>query len=186
MHQEVFPNAMRNYGNQIKIIYKDYPLTEIHPWAMHAAVDANCLAAQSGDAFWEFADYAHGNQKTINGEKSEIKETFQRLDQITLELGKKHNVDAALLEACIRKQDESAVRASHAEGDMLGVEATPTIFINGERITGVVPDSTLREVIDRALKDAGQTSLPVSKLNWSGSQHQESSLREIPSQQSRR
>jgi protein-disulfide isomerase len=132
---------------------------------MHAAVDANCLAAQSGDAFWEFADYAHGNQKTINGEKSQIKETFQRLDQITLELGKKHNVDAALLEACIRKQDESAVRASHAEGDMLGVEATPTIFINGERITGVVPDSTLREVIDRALKDAGQTSLPVSKLN---------------------
>jgi protein-disulfide isomerase len=124
---------------------------------MHAAVDANCLAAQNNDAFWDFADYAHANQKTINGEKRDIDQEFGRLDQLTRDLGKKHNLDAALLDACLKKQDDHAVKASLAEGDKLGVDATPTMFVNGERLSGAVPESELRSVIDRALKDAGQT-----------------------------
>ena len=59
-------DLLKTYGSQVKIVYKDYPLTSIHPWAMHAAVDANCLASQNNDAFWEFADYAHANQKDIS------------------------------------------------------------------------------------------------------------------------
>ena len=162
MHQTLFPDLMKTYGNQVKIIYKDYPLIEIHPWAMHAAVDANCLAAQSSDAFWEFADYAHANQKTINGEKRDIDQEFGRLDQITRDIGSKNKVDTTRLDACIKKQDESPVRASLKEGDKLGVDATPTMFINGERLSGAASPEALREVIDRALKDAGQTPPPAS------------------------
>jgi protein-disulfide isomerase len=161
MHQTLFPDLMKTYGNQVKIVYKDYPLIEIHPWAMHAAVDANCLAAQNGEAFWDFADYAHANQKTINGEKRDIDQEFGRLDQLTRDLGKKHNLDAAQLDACLKKQDDHAVKASMAEGDKLGVDATPTMFVNGERLSGAVPESELRSVIDRALKDAGQTPPPA-------------------------
>lgn len=161
VHQTFFPDLMKSYSNQVKVIYKDYPLVEIHPWAMHAAIDANCLAAQSGDAYWAFADYAHANQKDISGEKHDIHEEYARLDQITLELGKKHSVNLDQLEACMKKQDESAVRASMAEGDKVGVDATPTMFINGERVAGVVPDTVLRNVIDRALKDAGETPPPA-------------------------
>jgi len=157
MHQTLFPELMKTYGNQIKIVYKDYPLTTIHPWAMHAAVDANCLASQNNDAFWEFADYAHANQKAINGEKRDIKEEYAALDQITQDLGKKHGVDMAQLTACVKKQDEAQVRASMAEGDKLGVDATPTMFVNGEQLSGAVPDTVLRDVINRALKDAGET-----------------------------
>jgi protein-disulfide isomerase len=138
-------------------VYKDYPLVEIHPWAMHAAVDANCLAAQNGDAFWEFADYAHTNQKTINGEKRDITEEYGRLDKLTHDLAQKHNLDLARVDACVRKQDDSAVRASLTEGEKVGVDATPTLFINGERMSGAVPVEELRTVIDRALKDAGET-----------------------------
>jgi protein-disulfide isomerase len=152
---------MKTYSAQVKVIYKDYPLIEIHPWAMHAAVGANCLAAQNNEAYWEFADYAHANQKVINGEKRDIKEENARLDQITLDLGKRYNINADQLQACVKKQDESSVRASMSEGDKLGVDATPTMFINGERISGVQPDSVLRDVIDRALKDASQTPLPA-------------------------
>lgn len=162
IHQTLFPELMKSYGNQVKVIYKDYPLIEIHPWAMHAAVDANCLAAQSGEAYWEFADYTHANQKEISGEKHEIKEEYSRLDQTTLDLGKKHNVNLDQLDACVKKQDESAVRASMAEGDKVGVDATPTMFINGERVSGVLPDPVLRNVINRALKDAGQTPPPAA------------------------
>jgi len=147
----------------VKVVYKDYPLTSIHPWAMHAAVNANCLASQNNDAYWEFADYAHANQKAINGEKRDIKEEYEKLDQVTQEIGKKHSIDIAKLNACVKKQDEAPVRASMAEGDKLGVDATPTLFVNGERLFGAVPEAELRSVIDRALKDAGQTppSSPV-------------------------
>ena len=161
MHQTLFPDLMKTYGNQVKIVYKDYPLTSIHPWAMHAAVDANCLALQNNDAYWEFADYAHANQKAINGEKRDIKEEYEKLDQITQDIGKKHSIDIAQLNACMKKQDEAPVRASMAEGDKIGVDATPTMFVNGERLSGAVPEPELRKVIDRALVDAGQTPPPA-------------------------
>ena len=161
MHQTLFPELMKTYGNQVKIIYKDYPLASIHPWAMHAAVDANCLAAQNNDGYWEFADYTHANQKEINGEKRDIKDEYAKLDQITQEIGKKHGVDAAQLNGCVKKQDEAPVRASMAEAEKMGVEATPTMFVNGEQLAGAVPESVLRDVIDRALKAAGQTPPPA-------------------------
>ena len=47
MHQELFPATLERYKDLVRFVYKDDPLTEMHPWAMHAAVDANCLAAQS-------------------------------------------------------------------------------------------------------------------------------------------
>jgi len=163
MHKTLFPDLLKTYGNQVKIVYKDYPLVEIHPWAMRAAVDANCLAVQNGDAYWEFADYIHANQKQIDGEKRDIDQEYGRIDQLTRDLGTKHKLDAARLDACIKKQDDSAIRASMAEGDKLGVGATPTLFVNGERIDGVVSEAALSSVIDRALKDAGETPPPAAK-----------------------
>ena len=52
MHQSLFPATLNRYKDQVRFVYKDFPLTEIHPWAMHASVDANCLAAQSGGVYW--------------------------------------------------------------------------------------------------------------------------------------
>jgi len=69
MHETLFPGLFKEYGNQVLFIYKDYPLEEIHPWAVHAAVNANCLGAQNGDAYWDYADYLHGNQHAISAEK---------------------------------------------------------------------------------------------------------------------
>lgn len=157
MHQTLFPDLMKTYGDQVKIVYKDYPLLEIHPWAMHAAVDANCLAAQNNDAYWDFADYDHAHQKEISGDKHDINEEYARLDKLTEDIGQKHGLDAGRLQACVKKQDDSAIRASRAEGEKLGVDATPTMFINGERISGAVPEPELRQIIDRAIKDAGGT-----------------------------
>ena len=47
MHQTLFPQLLKEYGDRVVFIYKDFPLAEIHPWATHAAVNANCLAAQN-------------------------------------------------------------------------------------------------------------------------------------------
>ena len=162
MHQTLFPNILKTYGDQVKIVYKDFPLTAIHPWAMHAAVNANCLAAQNNDAFWEFADYAHTNQKELNPETSKTDGAFAKLDQITNDIGKKHGLDNDKLNACLKQQSETAVRASMLEADKLGVESTPTLFINGEKVAGAFPEDQLRPIIDRAIRAAGGKA-PESK-----------------------
>jgi protein-disulfide isomerase len=155
MHETLFPEIVKEYGDRVTFIYKDYPLAEIHPWAIHAAVDANCLAAENTDAYWDFADYIHANKREIDSEKSSGGR-FEALDKLALLQGQKHNADATKLQACIKAQKEDAVRASMKEGDDIGVSATPTLFINGQKIDGVVPASALRAALDSALKDAGQ------------------------------
>ncbi len=157
MHQTLFPEILKEYGDRVTFIYKDYPMTEIHPWAMHAAVDANCLAAQNGDAYWDFADYIHANQHEVNNEKTPGAR-LEALDRLTMLQGQKHSVDVVKLQSCIKAQDESAVKASMKEGDAVGVDATPELFVNGEKIDGAVPISQVRAALDRALKDA---NLPV-------------------------
>lgn len=156
MHQTLFPALLKEYGDRVVFIYKDFPLAEIHPWATHAAVNANCLAAQNPDAYWDFADYMHANQKEVNSEKSHDGQ-FAALDRIAMAQGQKHNVDAAKLQACIKAQQDDRVKASVHEGEDLGVEATPTMFINGEKVDGALPINELRAVLDRALVQAGQT-----------------------------
>jgi protein-disulfide isomerase len=156
MHAELFPGLLQAYGDKVKIIYKDYPLLEIHPWAMHAAINANCLAEQNGPAYWDFADYVHANQKAISGRNRD--EAALNLDKAATEQAEKHSLDVSRAQACFKKQDESAVRASMAEGDSLGVDSTPTLFINGERITGAVPEGELRAILDRAVGETGNAS----------------------------
>jgi protein-disulfide isomerase len=165
MHQTLFPGIFNQYKDRVRIVYKDYPLAEIHPWATHAAVDANCLAAQNNDAYWDFADYVHANQKEVSGpERSDVKAQFATLDRLTLEQGQKHGLDLARLQSCVKEQKDDAVQASVREANGLGVSATPTMFINGEKLDGAVPPPELRAALDRALKDAGvqQASQPAS------------------------
>jgi protein-disulfide isomerase len=155
MHGTLFPEILKEYGDRVTFVYKDYPLAEIHPWAIHAAVDANCLAAQNADAYWDFADYIHANKREVDSEKTP-QGRFDAIDKMSMLQGQKHNVDTVKLQSCIKAQNEDAVRASMKEGDGIGVSATPTVFINGEKIDGVVPVSQVRAILDRALKDAGQ------------------------------
>src|SRR5579863_652527 len=170
MHQTLFPEIFKEYGDRVTFIYKDDPLTEIHPWALHAAVDANCLAAQNGDAYWDFADYVHANKGEVDKEKTP-EARFDAVDKMTLLQGQKHNLDGAKLQACVKAQNEDEVRASMKEADGLGVNGTPALFINGQRIDGAVPISEVRAALDTALRDAGQpvpergpsTPVPASK-----------------------
>ncbi len=157
MHQTLFPQILKEYGDRVTFIYKDYPLVEIHPWATHAAVDANCLAPQNSDAYWDFADYIHANQHEVSNEKTPAART-EALDRLTMLQGQKHNLDLVKLQSCIKAQDETAVKASMKEAEGIGVEATPTLFINGQKIDGAVPIGDVRAALDQALKDA---NLPV-------------------------
>lgn len=154
MHANLFPGIFKEYGDRVLFIYKDYPLEEIHPWAVHAAVNANCLAAQNADAYWDYADYLHGNQHAISSEKGRDGQNAE-LDKLATLQAEKHSLDVPKLQACVKAQDEKAVRASMHEGDGVGVDATPAMFVNGQKLDGAVPVEEIRAALDQALQDAG-------------------------------
>src|SRR6202041_457165 len=156
MHQAIFPEIFKEYGDHVTFVYKALPM-DMHPWAMHAAVDANCLAAQNSDAYWDFAVCIHANQHEVSNEKTPGAR-LEALDLLTMLEGQKHNLDVVKLQSCVKAQDESAVKASVKGGDTVGVDATPTLFVNGEKIDGAVPPNEVRAALDRALKSA---NLPV-------------------------
>jgi protein-disulfide isomerase len=156
MHEALFPATLARYKDKVRFIYKDYPLTEVHPWALHAAVDANCLAAQSGDVYWTYVDYLHGHGQEITGEDRNLTKSYATLDRIARQEATLGKLDSAKLDACLAKQDETQVQASMRDGDKVGVDSTPSIFINGEHVVGWVPEEQLWMVIDRALRAEGE------------------------------
>ena len=153
LFREVFPD----YKDKVLITFRDFPLYEIHPWAIHAAVDANCLGTQSNDAYWAFSDYVHENQKQINGgDKTSLPDALASLDRSVTDYGARYNLDQTRLAACVKAQDESAVRDSLKYGEQaLGVEATPTLFVNGSKLDGAPPAAELRRILNNALEQAG-------------------------------
>ncbi len=112
---------MDHYKDKVRFIYKDYPLTEIHPWAMHAAVDANCLAAQSSDAYWKYVDYLHAHGQEISGPDRNAAKSFDALNRIAREQATQAKLDSSKLDGCLAAQDESNVRASLRLGDTLKI-----------------------------------------------------------------
>ena len=161
MHSTLMSEIYPQYKDKIKIVYKDYPLTQIHPWAQHAANDANCLAKESGTAYWDLADYLHANQRSISPAAPNLQASLAEIDQKTLEFGKQNGADQARLQACIKAQSDAIVKASIAEGDKVGVSATPTMFINGERIEGALDADTVKATLNRQLLAAGVQPPPA-------------------------
>src|SRR5271169_4674955 len=163
MHSTLMTEILPQYGDKIKIVYKDYPLS-MHPWAKHAANNANCLAKESGPGYWEFADYVHANQRAINGSQKDVQNSFNELDHITLDIGKKNGADATRLQACLKAQSENIMKTSMAEADTIGVSATPTVFVNGERLEGAVDIDEVRAALNQRLLEAGvQPPAPPAK-----------------------
>ena len=160
MHEVLFPGLLQAYGDRVKFVYKDYPLVEIHPWAMHAAIDANCLGDQNSPAYWDFADYVHLHRDAITGRSQQ--EAFANLDRAATDQATKHQLDLPKLQACVKKQDDAGVRTSMAEADKLGVDSTPTMFINGEKISGAMTPEQMHAILDRALAEAGYTGQPAA------------------------
>jgi protein-disulfide isomerase len=157
MHAELFPETLEHYKGLVKIVYRDLPLEEIHLWAVHAAVNANCLAAQNATAYWSYVDYLHTHGQDVTGPDRDLAKSKAMLDKLAKQQGAANKLDEAKLDACIAKQDETAVRAEMNQASSLGIDQTPTVYVNGESLAGALPQSTLWTIIDRALVSEGIT-----------------------------
>lgn len=166
LHQSIFPAIQQRYGDKVHVVYQDLPLTEIHPWALRAAIDVNCLAAQSSTGYWNLVDYIHAHAgeigadpKDAKAEKTLVNATAQ-LDKLTREQGEFQHVDAPKLDACIAKQDTSYTDSIKKIATSLNVDSTPALFINGDKIEGAVPIEFIFSIIDDALRAENVTPPP--------------------------
>jgi protein-disulfide isomerase len=169
MHEELFPATMAHYKDLVRFVYKDDPLSDMHPWAMHAAVDANCLAAQNSDVYWTYVDYLHAHGDEITGQDRDPAKSFAALDRVARQEATLGKLDDTRLNACLAKQDETVPRASAKEAEELGIDGTPAVYVNGERVNGgAVPQDDLWTVIDRALRAVGEQPPAVAASATSG------------------
>jgi protein-disulfide isomerase len=159
LHGQLFPALTERYKNQLRIVYRDFPLDQ-HPWAVRAAVDTSCLGSQSTTGYWNTVDYIHAHATDFGGPDHSLPKANDQIDNIVRDEGMKQNVKPDLLAACIAKQDLTVVNASRKEGEALGVDSTPALFINGERVEGAIPVEYIYRIIDNALIAAGQTPPP--------------------------
>jgi len=160
LHASIFPAITQRYGDKVRIVYKDFPLDQ-HPWALHAAVDVNCLGAQSPNGYWNLVDYIHAHASDFGADPKDPKadktlpRADEQLDKLTREQGQFQKADMPKLEACLTKQDAAAIQASKKIGEGLNIDSTPTLFINGNKIDGAVPLDFLFGEIDDALRAEG-------------------------------
>lgn len=126
------------YGNKIRIVYKHFPLPS-HPEARPAAEASMCVNEQSSDKFWKFHDIVFENQDRMSTD--DLKEH-----------AKKAGADMKKFEECFNSKKYAAhVDASIEEARKLGVDSTPTFFVNSQPIRGARDVAEFREIIDEAL-----------------------------------
>jgi protein-disulfide isomerase len=147
-------NLLKEFPTQVRLYYKDFPLTQIHDWAQAAAAAGRCVAEQKPDAFWEFHDWVFENQSALTAAGFSPKLT---------EWAKSKSLDAARLDACrASKETGEAIARTVAEGRDLGVNSTPTMFVNGRRINFAIKWPNLKQVIEfeigyqKTAKNAGE------------------------------
>src|SRR5579863_4245371 len=116
-------NLLATYPTQVRLYFKDLPLSQIHPWAQAAAIAGRCVFKQNPAIFWDYHDWAYEHQGDINADNLKLK---------VLEFAKGKEIDALQLERCMdTKSTEPEIDKTVAEAKALGVSGTPTLFVNG-------------------------------------------------------
>jgi protein-disulfide isomerase len=124
---------MIKYPNRFNFIFRDFPLVEIHPNSFRAAEAANCAAEQG--KFWPMHDKLFQNQERLSD---------LDLKLYALQIG----LDMVKFNQCFdgHKYKEE-IEIDLADGKAAGVIGTPTFFINGVKVEGVIPKEGLEKII---------------------------------------
>jgi protein-disulfide isomerase len=113
---------------QVKVIFKDNPIEALHPWARTAALAGRCAYQQDPKAFWKLYDLIYDNQDIISASNAWDK---------MLDYASRSGLNSDNFKSCMSgPQAASEVDSSLANGNLLEVHSTPTLFVNGRRIVG--------------------------------------------------
>lgn len=131
---------LENYSDQVRWVYKHFPLDEIHSEARPSAEASECVFEQKGnDGFWQFADRLFENQSRLG-------------NNLYTELASELSLNMSQFNDCLSSRKyKDHVEANYQEGINLGVRGTPGNFVNGQAVSGAVPYETLKAAVDKAL-----------------------------------
>jgi protein-disulfide isomerase len=157
-------NMLKDYPKDVHFYFMDFPLEQLHPWAKSAAMAGQCVFKQNADVFWDYHDWIFEHQAEI---------TPENLNSKIMEFVKDKKIDGLQLSRCMEtKATEAEVNRTMALGESLEVSATPSIFVNGRKLSGAVDWPDLKRIIDyeieyqKTAKNAGEdcgctVSLPM-------------------------
>jgi protein-disulfide isomerase len=127
---DVLRGMLPNYP-QVQVVFKDFPIEQLHPWARTAALAGRCAYQQDPKAFWKVYDLIYDSQDLISAENA-----WTKMNEFAGQSGL--NLEA--FKSCLASPEAAAaIDASRANGQQLEVSSTPTIFVNGRRIVGADP-----------------------------------------------
>jgi protein-disulfide isomerase len=133
--------VLDTYGDKVRIVYKDFALPS-HPNAQKAAEAAHCAGDQG--KYWEMHDLLFADISALS---------VPQLKQSAAKLG----LDQAKFDQCLDSNTHQArVQQGGAQGEALGVNSTPSIFVNGRPLIGAQPFEVFKQAIDEELAKAGQ------------------------------
>jgi protein-disulfide isomerase len=160
-------NLIKNYPKEVRLYFKDFPLEGLHPWAKPAAMAGRCVYQQNPDAFWDYHDFVFSKQETLTPENLK--------DSILTWAKDNKSLDGVKLGACIdNKSTQAEVDKEMEEGRSLDITGTPTLFINGRRISQTIDWANLKTIIDseieyqKTAKNAGDDCGCEQKLDVPG------------------
>ena len=131
-------NVQEAYGEKVRLVYRQFPLTSIHPNAQKAAEASLCANDQG--RFWEMHDLMFEDQSGLS-----VEALTKKAESLEL--------DGATFEKCLTSnQYAEQVRQDVMAGTVVGVTGTPAVFINGRPLVGNIPYDQLVEIIDDELK----------------------------------
>jgi protein-disulfide isomerase len=137
---------------QLRVVYKDFPLTQIHPWTETASIGARCAYIQSPNAFWKLHDSLFENQDLISTEN-----IWEKLVGFASTAG----LDPDAFRACMSSPEaKQTVERNRTDGEALNVNSTPTVFVNGRMLV-----SSDKSLLDQYIKYelARPAAKPTSK-----------------------
>ena len=124
---EALRGLLPNYP-QVRLLFKDFPLEQMHPWARTGALAGRCAYDQDPKAFWKMYDYLYDNQELISAANAWDKAT---------DYAGQAGLKTDQFKACMTSPEAAAaVDANVANGKLLEVNSTPTLFVNGRRVVG--------------------------------------------------
>ena len=142
----------KKYPTDVRVEFQDFPIESIHKWAEQAAEAAHCIGEGQPGAFWAFHDWMFEHQQEI---------TPANLKEKAMEFAKTQKVDGAKVGACMDSHAAAPkVKEGLEAGQILGVQQTPTSFINGRLVSGALEPANLDAIIKLELDRPAQVPSP--------------------------
>lgn len=136
-------NIPTKYPNEVRVIFKDFPIESMHKWARASAEAGQCFGRQRPEGFWAFHDWVFEHQGEVN--ESNVRDK-------ALALAKQENLNIAEMSSCIDTHATAdAVSDSLKAGRAVQIQQTPTSFVNGRVLPGAVRWPVLDTVIQLEL-----------------------------------